>query len=254
MDKFFPPVSELYTMLPEEIGKLFLLYIKQNQTDGRNKVHLSHYANPSASHFQAYAGNNNEALHLLAEAWSWLKTEGYLADDPQDSSNGWCFITRKGMSINSIDDFKTFSHIRLLPKDSLSPILQKHVYGLFMRGEFEKAVFEAYKAVEVKMRECAGWADTEIGVSLARKAFNPTSGVLTDQSISDTGEKQAYSDLFAGALGIFKNPSSHRYVDYTDPVTVTGLILFANSLIQIIELRRPIVEKKLDKPIRKDVF
>ena len=238
MDKFFPPLNELFSMQPEEIGRVFLLYIKQNLADGRNKVHLSHYANPSAPDFRSYAGGNtDEALRLIAEAWSWLKTEGYLADDPQDSNNGWCFITRKGMKVNSIEDFKPFSHIRLLPKDSLNPILQKHAYGLFMRGDFEKAVFEAYKAVEVTVREAAGLSNTEIGVGLARKAFSPTNGSLTDQTITDTGEKQAYSDLFAGVLGIFKNPSSHRYVDYTDPAIVTGLILFANSLIQIIEKR-----------------
>lgn len=237
MDKFFPPVSELFAMQPEEIGRLFFLYIKQNQPDGRNKVHLSHYANPSASDYQSYAGNNGEVLHLIAEGWSWLKTEGYLADDPQDSNNGWCFITRKGMQVNSIEDFKTFSHIRLLPKDSLNPILRKHVYGLFMRGEFEKAVFEAYKTVEVKVRNAAGLPDTDIGVKLARNAFHPTTGALTDHNTNDPGEKQAYADLFAGVLGTFKNPSSHRYVDYNDPITATGLILFANSLIQIIDKR-----------------
>ncbi len=240
MDKFFPPVTELLEMKLEEIGPLFLLYIKSNLPDNKNKTHLNHYANPSVSDFVNYAGNSEDVLLLLGEAWSWLKTEGYLADDPRDSNNGWCFITRKGKEVESLEDFKKFSHIGLLGREVLDPLLQKHVYGLFVRGEMEKAVFEAFKTVEVIVRDASGLKETDIGTNLARKAFNPENGPLTDKGISDNGEKQANSDLFAGVLGTFKNPSSHRYVDYSDPIQATGLILFANSLIKIVRSRTPI--------------
>jgi len=240
MHDYFPPLEHLMEMQPEEVGKYLLIYLKHSveTNQGRNKVHISHLINPSAPDFQSYAGNNNNepAMRILAEAWGWLEIEGYLAPDPQNSDNSWRFITRKGMEVNSVEDFKTFSNARLLPRDALDPILVSNAYGLFARGEYEKAVFEAYKAVEVKVREASKLLATDIGVSLARKAFDPKTGPLTDQT-SDDGEKQAYSALFAGVLGTFKNPSSHRYVNYNSPSTAAGLILFANSLIQIVSSR-----------------
>jgi hypothetical protein len=75
-------------------------------------------------------------------------------------------------------------------------------------------------------------------VFLMRKAFHPENGLLTD-STQVPSEKQAISDLFAGAIGSFKNPSSHRDVDFTDPAEVAELIMFADQLIRITERRKP---------------
>ena len=44
-----------------------------------------------------------------------------------------------------------------------------------MRGEFDVAVFQAMKAVEVATREAAGLKTNDLlGVKLMRKAFDPT--------------------------------------------------------------------------------
>jgi hypothetical protein len=71
-----------------------------------------------------------------------------------------------------------------------------------------------------------------------RKAFHPENGPLTDNA-QVLGERQAISDLFAGAIGSFKNPSSHRDVDFGDPAEVVELIMLADQLIRIAERRRP---------------
>lgn len=80
---------------------------------------------------------------------------------------------------------------------------------------------------------------THLGVSLAREVFNPEKGQLTDMATPDKGERVGHMELFAGAIGVFKNPGSHRPVNYDDPVTVVSLILFANTLLQIIDKRKP---------------
>ncbi len=66
-----------------------------------------------------------------------------------------------------------------------------------------------------------------------RKAFNLDSGPLTDQR-SVKAEKQAMSDVFAGAIGLFKNPQSHRKVE-TGAVEASQLINFASYLLSLVD-------------------
>ena len=73
-----------------------------------------------------------------------------------------------------------------------------------------------------------------VGVDLMRKAFNPDNGELTDMSCIKA-EREATSHLFAGAIGLFKNPSSHRDVNWQDPGECVELIYLANHLLRLVE-------------------
>jgi uncharacterized protein (TIGR02391 family) len=240
---FLPPSEVLIELEPEEVAPNLLMYLNYyvKQDNNRNKVHISQHLNESNSVFAGYAGMyRDQVLFVLAEAWGWLVQQNFLCPDPTEShSNGWLFISRRGKTIQSTDDFKKYTHISLLPRNVLDPELNKKVWPSFIDGDFDTAIFAAFKEVEVRMRTTAGLDTSHIGVNLARKVFNPENGQLTEKLNPDKGEKVVYMELFAGSIGVFKNPGSHRPVDYDNPVTVVSLILFANTLLQIIEKRRP---------------
>lgn len=67
-----------------------------------------------------------------------------------------------------------------------------------------------------------------------RKAFDAKDGPLTDAT-HEAGEREARAHLFAGAIGSFKNPTSHRTVTYSDPTEASEVIILADLLMRILD-------------------
>ena len=103
-----------------------------------------------------------------------------------------------------------------------------------MRGDYDTAIFQSFKEVEVRVRQACGFGNDKIGTDLMRAAFHLDSGPLTDRN-SVIGERQSSSDLFAGAIGIMKNPGSHRDTQLDDPQEAAEMILFANYLLRVVD-------------------
>jgi hypothetical protein len=57
---------------------------------------------------------------------------------------------------------------------------------------------------------------------------------LTDKN-AEQSEQSARMELFAGAIGTYKNPSSHRDVGFTDTNEVADILHLANQLLRIVE-------------------
>ncbi|WFU71424.1 TIGR02391 family protein [Bradyrhizobium sp. CB2312] len=104
----------------------------------------------------------------------------------------------------------------------------------FKHEDYGAGVFLAMKAVEVAVRDAAGMSPSDLGMSLMRKAFNVFAGPLSDYS-AESAERQARSDLFAGAIGSYKNPHSHRDVLLDNPAEVAEIMMFANHLLRIVD-------------------
>ena len=49
----------------------------------------------------------------------------------------------------------------VLPKQSLHPTIAERVWPNFIRGEYDTAVFQAFKEVEVAVRAAGGFATTD---------------------------------------------------------------------------------------------
>ena len=112
-------------------------------------------------------------------------------------------------------------------------IIAEKVWFIFAQGSYGTAVLEAYKQVEVAVREAGGYAETDFGTDLMGMAFNVNTGNLTDKK-QQSAEKQARMLLFSGAIGSYKNPSSHREVEFA-PEEAAEIIIIASHLLRIVD-------------------
>jgi uncharacterized protein (TIGR02391 family) len=179
---------------------------------------------------------HRDVVIALREAWSWLEANGLIIPDPNGALAGMKRLSRRARSIEDSSALANYLLARRVPKELLHPSMADVVWGALMRGEFDSAVFHAMKAVEVAVRDAAGLSPADIGVKLMREAFAPERGKLTDLQ-SERAEQTARMEMFAGAVGSYKNPLSHRDVRLTSASEAVEIILFANHLLRIVARR-----------------
>ncbi len=147
--------------------------------------------------------------------------------------------------MKSREDFASYRKASLLPKGQLHPVIATKVYPTFLRGEYDTAVFQAFREVEVAVRRAGKFPAALVGVELMRKAFRPvdaenpavTSDQLTDTTVP-VAEQQAMAHLFSGAIGLYKNPQSHRNVP-TEAIDAAEVIVFASHLLRMVDRLSP---------------
>jgi len=172
-----------------------------------------------------------DVLRVLSEAWHWIQARGLIAWDPEQSAAGAMFITRKGEQLLK-DGLSWLRAVERLDV-ALVPVLEQKARPQFLRGDFETAAFVAMKEVEVQVRARGGFSDSLIGTKLIQEAFRREGPLYNAES--DPGEAVAIMDLFKGAIGLFKNPSSHRSVDFTDVTEAAEVVLLADLLLRLLD-------------------
>jgi uncharacterized protein (TIGR02391 family) len=230
-----PAPTDLVT-LPEDVVGLMLLRLIVEDQQG-HLLTRSAVANTAywAQEFGQEDGTRPDLIEAMAEAWDWLHQHGLVALRPGTGSpDGWAFVTRRGCRVIKASEPLSLLRAEERINVELHPSIAEDVRAQFLLGKYEFAALAALKQVEIRVREMARARDGDVGVPLMRQAFKPSGGPLTDPN-QEAGEQEATSALFAGAIGVFKNPSSHREVEYDDPTFAAEVVLLGDLLLRMLD-------------------
>lgn len=168
---------------------------------------------------------------IWAEALNWLIAKNLVArGTPGQTSAQAIFVTRLGQRTleSGLGTIRAAERLDVALHDRLA-----RVKSQFLLGEYELAAFAAMREVEIRVRELAGADSSLIGVKLMRTAFGD-GGKLANPNL-DPGERVGRMELFAGAIGTFKNPPSHRQVNYNDATEASEVVLLADLLMRLLD-------------------
>jgi uncharacterized protein (TIGR02391 family) len=244
--QIFPDAETMLALEPEDLGAAIL----EIRGGSEARFSLDDFAGPinRPSIYRPPGipgwpqGLDSRVRRAVAEAFAWLDRAGLIMPDYTQPAAGAYFhlLTKRGQELRTREQVEAYRQAAVLPAGLVHPAILPKVNPPFLRGDYEVAVFAAFRAVEVAVRTAGRFDDDELGVPLMRKAFDKRKGPLTDKRVVEA-EREAVAHLFAGAIGAAKNPTSHREVDM-NRTEAARLILFASYLLSVVDARSAVAK------------
>ncbi len=141
-----------------------------------------------------------EVQRVIGRAWKALDDAGFIEEpDPDNGKNGYRVSSATGKEVYASADYVGARMRSKFTREMFHPGLPDAAWNAFTVGDYDTAVFEAFKSVEVAVRTKGGYTTKDFGAPLMKKAFDPNSGPLRDKAAPPARQK-APCDLFTGAF------------------------------------------------------
>ena len=230
-----PDPDVLISLAVEEVASQLLQAIGPQIARGNSMAHrdsLSRFANEYPPPHQG------DAELVMNEAWRWLELNLFIVPAPgTNGQHGWFVLGRRGRTaLEHPERFTAYTRAAAFPRELLHPLIAEQVWAALARGDLDVAVLYAFRTVEEAVRQAGGYGNDDYGVELMRAAFRPDTGPLANKH-DVRGEQEALTHLFAGAIGSYKNPRSHRTVIIRDALEAQEMVMLASHLLRIVDTR-----------------
>lgn len=236
-----PNADELISLQQKELaGKLILILRKlEEPIDPSAIVAEIPFSAPLAGITDGYPEKyQNEISEALNDAFRWLEENGLTErSDKYPEPTELLVLSKRAKEIRSEEDFQKLILWQSVNESMLHPRIANKVVTHLARGEHSDAMGFAMRSVEIAVREACGLGFEDYGVKLMHKAFGKDGPLRNGHA--DEGEEDGLKLLFAGAIGVFKNPHSHRDVHVEHVTEALTIVLFASHLMGIVDSRKP---------------
>ncbi|WP_187326182.1 TIGR02391 family protein [Micrococcus luteus] len=121
--------------------------------------------------------------------------------------------------------------VRRLELEGLHPEVVRVSSALFADEQFDSAVTEAMKSLEIRVRRLA--ASTLSGAPLMQEAFRPKEpklDVAVEEGRSGEDEREGFFHLFRGAMVGIRNPKAHELAHGDNPFEALEALALASML------------------------
>jgi uncharacterized protein (TIGR02391 family) len=161
-----------------------------------------------------------------------LEGQGLIEAPPDNPS--FRRLTPEGrQAANNPVSLETARVRNLLKPEMLHEKLRGKPYSDFANGEPNSAILEAFKIIEIEVKTAASLPNA-YGHNLMMEAFDATTGPLADQA-ETAPARRALAQLFAGAMGRFRNPSAHTNRAFPDLNEAIEELVLASRLLRFLD-------------------
>jgi len=234
----YPTIEQLRAAPDLEVERVMLRCILEYCADGMHPM-LTRDAvptlllEPGGYTYSVQARSDLE--RVIGRAWKALEDAAFIEEpDSHNGKNGYRVPSAKGKGAHAATDYTGVRMRSKFAREMFHPSLPDAAWHAFSVGDYDTAIFEAFKSLEVAVRTKGGFAGADFGAALMKKAFDPDNGPLRDKA-APRSRRVARCELFTGAFGEIRNPKGHNDPTITDTLVAVEELMTAGVLRRIID-------------------